>query len=1006
MGIHILSGFWGIILFIGVWVAGYFSWKSHKNTQELKHELSSLKTDIDSISKNVDKVIVATRSPQPQRPKEADKPPEQDNVKQAQSQPSEVKAKLHAANEDIVVPEQDKTPKVNVSDNKSDDIKNLRKSLAELAAETPVQKELPEKETPEAEPKKTASNATSWAYKNFDGPIVRQPKEQAKPKGNVWKKYSNLEFDLGAKLPVWLGSIALIVAGFFFVKYSVENNLVPPYIRLIILSILGVVMVGGAEYIHKRPNFANGRRISQALVGVGLAIIYGVLFAASQIWQYLPVPLAMVGMVLTTLLTLYMSIRYGIGVAYLALITAYLTPILMNVRESSTLFLFAYILGIFAAMAFVAKLQKWWNMLFILLVGNFAWVGYWYYLVAEPNEAIWVNIFLVAQSALIVWSGKPLLSQAKNATEIEKINSASQGFLGKTINFIAHIGGLVFMAQIMHFSSFSMADWAILYLIITASITLAKFDEENYIYLPFAAAVLGGFMFASVQSLSALNISMLMLVATLLLAGFGYYQVQKSPKARIWAFLSTLTSLVYFVIYYLHVGTEIMGMFAMSEQLPSGIIAAISLAASGAFAWGYINIRNKTDIASHNNILANYAATSTAFLALAIAIFIDKSAWPIAFGIQMIALSYIDSQLKNKIIRILTINLATLILLLLLPNLIDVFDYMLELTFGWGIMPNYRWDIEFLTSPLLYMGLPTICFAASAYFMRQHLDNITVKIMETIALTLVTLTGYLVIRYLFNGNDHVYNFNQSLAERGVITSFIFSMGLISFALAKYTGRQGYITRGWLNIAIGFGRIIIFDLLLKNPLLAVIPIEGVTIFNALIFAYALPIIWVFAAEYILPKDSFTKQIKFLKIAASLLFFAFINLNIRFAFHDLIVYWIDTSVAELYVYSIVWLLFGILLLVLAIWKQQKILRYASQIVVMLTVTKVFLFDAANLEGLYRIASFAILGVCLIGISSVYSKYILIDEKAENPTEDESDDAPSDEPNTKDMADNVET
>jgi uncharacterized membrane protein len=42
-------------------------------------------------------------------------------------------------------------------------------------------------------------------------------------------------------------------------------------------------------------------------------------------------------------------------------------------------------------------------------------------------------------------------------------------------------------------------------------------------------------------------------------------------------------------------------------------------------------------------------------------------------------------------------------------------------------------------------------------------------------------------------------------------------------------------------------------------------------------------------------------------------------------------------------------------------------------MLTVSKVFLLDVAGRSGLYRVASFLGLGVCLIGIGYAYQRYV---------------------------------
>jgi uncharacterized membrane protein len=45
-----------------------------------------------------------------------------------------------------------------------------------------------------------------------------------------------------------------------------------------------------------------------------------------------------------------------------------------------------------------------------------------------------------------------------------------------------------------------------------------------------------------------------------------------------------------------------------------------------------------------------------------------------------------------------------------------------------------------------------------------------------------------------------------------------------------------------------------------------------------------------------------------------------------------------------------------------------------VILLAVLKVFLVDAAGLTGLYRVASFLGLGVCLIALGYLYQRFVL--------------------------------
>ena len=51
----------------------------------------------------------------------------------------------------------------------------------------------------------------------------------------------------------------------------------------------------------------------------------------------------------------------------------------------------------------------------------------------------------------------------------------------------------------------------------------------------------------------------------------------------------------------------------------------------------------------------------------------------------------------------------------------------------------------------------------------------------------------------------------------------------------------------------------------------------------------------------------------------------------------------------------------------------LRYASLAVLMVVVLKVFLFDMSDLTGLYRVASFLGLGLCLVAIGYLYQRYV---------------------------------
>jgi len=72
------------------------------------------------------------------------------------------------------------------------------------------------------------------------------------------------------------------------------------------------------------------------------------------------------------------------------------------------------------------------------------------------------------------------------------------------------------------------------------------------------------------------------------------------------------------------------------------------------------------------------------------------------------------------------------------------------------------------------------------------------------------------------------------------------------------------------------------------------------------------------------------------------------------------------------SLVWTLSGVLLLIGGVMRRYRPVRLFALVLLGLTVVKVFLADLGFLDTPYRILSFAGLGVALIGISWLYSRY----------------------------------
>ena len=155
-----------------------------------------------------------------------------------------------------------------------------------------------------------------------------------------------IEKQFGGRAFVWLGGIALALAGFFLVKYSIETGLLNERVRVVLGLLLGLGLLGGSHVVHARPSIADGRRISQALAGAGIADLYGSLFAATSLYHILPAWLGFLLMAAVTLYALVLSLRQGAPIAALGLIGGYATP-LMVAGEPNAPLLFAYLYLVF-----------------------------------------------------------------------------------------------------------------------------------------------------------------------------------------------------------------------------------------------------------------------------------------------------------------------------------------------------------------------------------------------------------------------------------------------------------------------------------------------------------------------------------------------------------------------------------------------------------------------------------------------------------------------------------
>src|SRR5262249_35973119 len=141
-------------------------------------------------------------------------------------------------------------------------------------------------------------------------PLAGEPEAEVAPS----RPPRRLEEYLGARGFIWLGGIALALAGVFLVKYSIDQGLLGPGVRVVPGLLLGAGLRAGGEVTRRRDG-----RIAQALSAAGVAVLFAALYAATSLYGFLSPTQGFIVMALMAGAAIALSLRQGPFVALLGL---------------------------------------------------------------------------------------------------------------------------------------------------------------------------------------------------------------------------------------------------------------------------------------------------------------------------------------------------------------------------------------------------------------------------------------------------------------------------------------------------------------------------------------------------------------------------------------------------------------------------------------------------------------------------------------------------------------
>ena len=259
----------------------------------------------------------------------------------------------------------------------------------------------------------------------------------------------NWEQFMGVKLFAWIGGLALFIGVAFFVKYSFDNNLVPPGLRAALGGLAGLGLLAGGVVMSRR----NYPALSQTLCATGLVILYTVTFACRAVYHFdffgaIPTFLLMA---LITVAGIVLADRLdALVVAILGMLGGFLTPILVSTGQDNPLGLFGYIAILDIGLILVAQRRRWFFVAALAALGTGLMQIGWAAAFFEAEKYVEGNKILVVLAVLLGFNALYLAAawwvKTRRASEGEDAPASVTGAIGLTSWLSGSMLGLAALA--------------------------------------------------------------------------------------------------------------------------------------------------------------------------------------------------------------------------------------------------------------------------------------------------------------------------------------------------------------------------------------------------------------------------------------------------------------------------------------------------------------------------------------------------------------------------------
>lgn len=832
--------------------------------------------------------------------------------------------------------------------NANNRLSRMERELAALKRATPIQPATVERAPsppPPAKATETASPDTTSAPTPQHTAVRDETDAPASRAASMSEKLSGA---LTGNWLIWLGGAALVLGGAFLVKAAVDAGFFGPVMRVVSALVAGAAMIAGAQWL--RMGGAPEKSLAPpVLAGAGGATVYGAIFAAYGLYELIPALAAFALLAAASAGLVVLAVVHRTqAMGALAIVGAHLSPVITGGGGPAGAPFYLYIFAISAGGLVVAQFMRWRPVSWLTLAGGLFWPLI-FIAVGEVGPPLPLSVYLPAfmvMAAMVVWES------AANPVDVDTFGE--KGAPLSLIVFAVALFGALAAALLFTLSEglsgLTAAMWAGFAVLTLAGARL----REGFSLAPAATAAGFAAAIGFADTPTAFPILQIGAAFAALFAVGGYLVMRMSRESGPAAIASAFGPAAILCGLFYAVGEF--------DQAPVWGFAAILIAFFNFSVLAELN-RRRGGFDEAPGVASAFALGAALATALAVAMSLDGLAMSFGFAIQAPVIAWLWRRFQSPALRLAASVLAALgaLRLLFLPDVLGQ---------AVGAVPVFNLLLLAYLIPAAGFWLAARWFEGGGLSRR----GAVVQGMEAAAISLFAVFVSLEIRHLMNSGDIGADYENLLEISLQTISWVLIGAFLRWRFGgDLTPVRGLAEKGLLGLAAL--QTAAAPLTAMNPWWSDDPalIAGPPFINMLAVYFLFPAAAFGLAAYVARQRDGVLQSRIAGLFAVLLAFVWCILSVRHQFHapELSVGRIGN--AESWGYSIVTILFATAMLVAAAFRRSAVLRFGGLGVLMLAVAKVFIFDLAGLEGVWRATSFLGLGVALVGIAVLYQRVL---------------------------------